>query len=74
MMLSLSLLSIALERGGSTLEWVKVAEKYADELEPYVATFQVFLEPDLAYLRRKASKRNIKEAKEVRGTLVAMES
>ncbi len=74
MMLSLSLLSIALERGEFILEWVKVAEKYADELEPYVATFQVFLEPDLAYLRRKASKQKIKEAKEVRGTLVAMES
>jgi len=53
---------------------VKVAEKYADELEPYIATFQVFLEPDLAYLRRKASKQKIKEAKEVRGNLVAMES
>lgn len=47
----------------------RIAKKYADELEPFVATFQVFLEPELTPLRKKTSERNIAKAKNIRGSL-----
>ena len=49
-----------------------VAKKFADELEPFVANFQISIEPELASLREKTSEENVEKAKELRGSVLEL--
>ena len=46
-----------------------IAKKFADKLEPFVANFQVSLEPELENLREKTSEEDLERAKELRGSI-----
>lgn len=48
----------------------RIAKKFADELEPFVANFQISIEPDLASLREKTSEEDLEKAKELRGSIL----
>jgi len=54
---------------GTVKDLSQVVKKYVDELDPFIATFQVFLEPELAPLRKKTSETDVEKAKELRGSL-----
>lgn len=49
-----------------------IAKKYADELEPFVANFQISIEPELASLREKTSEEDLEKAKELRGSILEL--
>lgn len=54
--LVLSIIFVAINRKHEALkELSEILKNVTDELEPFVATFQVFLEPELAPLREKTS-------------------
>jgi len=74
--LALTTVLLAINRKPETVrDLSRIVRKYADDLESFVATFQVFIEPELAPLREKTSERNIKRAKNLRGSLLeTMES
>lgn len=68
--LAITVVFLAMERKpGVVRELSRIVKKYADELESFVATFQVFLEPELAPLRKKTSEREVEKARELRGSL-----
>jgi hypothetical protein len=46
-----------------------IAKKYADKLEPFVANFQISLEPELSSLKKKTSEDDVEKAKELRGLI-----
>lgn len=49
-----------------------IAKKFADELKPFVANFQVSIEPELASLREKTSEEDLEKAKELRGSVLEL--
>lgn len=49
-----------------------VAKKFSDELELFVANFQISIEPELASLREKTSEEEVKKAKELRGSMLEL--
>jgi len=67
--LIVTVIFIAIDRKHESLkELSKILNNFTDELEPFIATFQVFLEPELAPLREKTSYSNFMNAKELRGS------
>jgi len=74
LMLSFNILLLVLDKNEPVAEFSEVMKKYADRLEPFVAAFQVYLEPDLAHLKKKATEENLNNAKEYRGSIFALES
>lgn len=68
--LAMIVVFLAIDRKPRTVkELSRIVKKYADELDPFVAAFQVFLEPELARLREKTSESKMEKAKELRGSL-----
>lgn len=74
--LALNVMLLAIDKKPEAIKSLsQVAERYADELEPFVATFQVIFESELASLKERTSERDVEKAKELRGSLFAgMES
>lgn len=68
--LAITVVFLAMDRKPQVVrDLSRIVKKYADELEPFVATFQVYLEPELAPLRKKTSEHAMEKAKELRGSL-----
>ncbi|MGQ9468505.1 MAG: hypothetical protein ACUVTD_01550 [Nitrososphaerales archaeon] len=71
MILALIALLVAVDQKVEAIkELSQIAKKYSDKLEPFVATFQVMVEEELAFLRKRASEHEIEEAEVVHGSLL----
>lgn len=69
--LLLALLFVAMgKRPQSIKDLSVIAKNYADQLEPFVATLQVILEPELAPLRRRTPEQEMEKAKELPESLL----
>ncbi|MFQ6134406.1 MAG: hypothetical protein ACE5KU_01145 [Nitrososphaerales archaeon] len=70
--LTLNAIMVAMvEKPKVTKELSLIARKYADHLEPFVATFQVLLEPELVHLRKKTEEQDLERMKELGASLLA---
>jgi len=71
--LSLSVIFKALDENPEAVSNLSlIANKYANELEPFVANFQISITPELATLREKTSEEEIENAKVLRGSILEL--
>jgi hypothetical protein len=72
--LASNILLMALEKKEPVAELSEIFKKYADRLEPFVAVFQVHLEPELSHLKKEVGEEKLQSAKDYRGSVFALES